>query len=539
MSRISLSWVMSSAILSFVWTVCCPVKAEPLPGPKVSRSGDPAIEQQLVNYQGQRGRIARERITSVSELSDVQPTDWYFRSLQSLVERYQCISGYPDGTFRPNRAITRKEFVAALNACLEKVTTLLAEGKGGSASQDDLALIKKLQENFAADLSVLRARLDSAEERVEELEENQFSTTTKLAGEAVFTLAGVATGNRINGEDITKNTVFGDRLRLEFESSFTGKDLLFTRLATGNTKNLLQGITPEGALGFEQDEENIVGLEVLLYQFPIGDRTTITVGPAGVATDDFTDTINVLDGDGGSGAISLFGTRNSIYYPPEGAGFGVRHEFNDVVAVSAGYLASEANDPNPGFGLFDGAYGAIAQLLISPSDDLQFGLTYVRGYNVEFGTGSNRANPKTFIEDLSGEEANIDSDSVGLGFSWQLGDRFVLGGWGAYSQVNVLSGDFDGENLDIWSWAVTLGFPDVLKKGNLAGVLVGMEPKVTRADTATLEDQNTSLHVEGFFQFQVNDNLAITPGIIWLTAPDHNNDNNDVVLGVIRTTFSF
>lgn len=40
------------------------------------------------------------QVTSVSQLSDVQPTDWVFQALQSLVERYGCIAGYPDGTFR-------------------------------------------------------------------------------------------------------------------------------------------------------------------------------------------------------------------------------------------------------------------------------------------------------------------------------------------------------------------------------------------------------------------------------------------------------
>ncbi len=47
------------------------------------------------------------QVTSVSQLSDVQPSDWAFQSVQSLVERYGCIAGYPDGTFKGNRAMTR------------------------------------------------------------------------------------------------------------------------------------------------------------------------------------------------------------------------------------------------------------------------------------------------------------------------------------------------------------------------------------------------------------------------------------------------
>jgi hypothetical protein len=37
-----------------------------------------------------------EQVTSVSQLSDVQPTDWAFQALQSLVEKYGCIAGYPE-----------------------------------------------------------------------------------------------------------------------------------------------------------------------------------------------------------------------------------------------------------------------------------------------------------------------------------------------------------------------------------------------------------------------------------------------------------
>ena len=60
-----------------------------------------------------------QNVTSVSQLSDVRPTDWAFPALQSLVERYGCIAGYPDRTFRGNQATSRYEFAAGLNACLD------------------------------------------------------------------------------------------------------------------------------------------------------------------------------------------------------------------------------------------------------------------------------------------------------------------------------------------------------------------------------------------------------------------------------------
>ncbi|MFM9159341.1 MAG: iron uptake porin, partial [Dolichospermum sp.] len=55
------------------------------------------------------------QVTSVSQLSDVQPNDWAFQALQSLVERYGCAAGYPNNTYRGNRALSRYEFAAGLN----------------------------------------------------------------------------------------------------------------------------------------------------------------------------------------------------------------------------------------------------------------------------------------------------------------------------------------------------------------------------------------------------------------------------------------
>ncbi|MDJ0583412.1 iron uptake porin, partial [Crocosphaera sp.] len=58
------------------------------------------------------------QVTSVSELQDITPTAWAYEALRGLVERYGCIVGYPDRTFRGKRSLSRWEFAAGLNACL-------------------------------------------------------------------------------------------------------------------------------------------------------------------------------------------------------------------------------------------------------------------------------------------------------------------------------------------------------------------------------------------------------------------------------------
>ena len=62
-------------------------------------------------------QYSSEQVTSVSQLSDVQPTDWAYQALSNLVERYGCVAGYPNGTYGGGKAMTRFEAAALLNAC--------------------------------------------------------------------------------------------------------------------------------------------------------------------------------------------------------------------------------------------------------------------------------------------------------------------------------------------------------------------------------------------------------------------------------------
>jgi hypothetical protein len=41
---------------------------------------------------------AMSQITNVQQLRDVAPTDWAYEALRSLVDRYGCISGFPNQT---------------------------------------------------------------------------------------------------------------------------------------------------------------------------------------------------------------------------------------------------------------------------------------------------------------------------------------------------------------------------------------------------------------------------------------------------------
>ena len=477
------------------------------------------------------------QIGNVNQLRDVSPTDWAYEALRGLVDRYSCIVGYPNQIYRGTKALSRYEFATGLNTCLNQIELLISSDK--SISREDLNIIMRLMQEFREELAILRGRTDGLQARVRELELTQFSTTTKLRGEVIFGLSNVFSG------EADKVAVLGNRTRLELETSFAGKDTLFTRLSTGNFPSLTQeNDTFEGNLGFAAPENNNLALEVLFYNFPLSENTKVIVGTAGIAADDLVNTVNILDGDGGSGAISAFGTRNPIYLPPGDAGVGIIHSLGDKLELSAGYLASPANDPSEGNGLFNGPYSALAQITFTPTDSITLGATYVRGYNQsDTETGSSLANLRSFTEERFGEAVPTVSDSYGLQVSWAISDRIILGGWGALTQVEALStlnGQIDRGNQDVINWAATLAFPDLGKEGNLAGIVIGREPYVSDSSIEAVgEDDDFSLHVEGFYEYQITDNISITPGVVWITAPDSNDDNDDLVIGTIRTTFRF
>jgi hypothetical protein len=498
------------------------------------------------------------QVTSVSELSDVQPTDWAFQALQSLVERYGVIAGYPDGTFKGNRALTRYEFGAGLNAALNRLNELIATNTADLVRQEDLATLQKLQAEFASELAALRGKLDSLEVRTAEVEANQFSTTTKLLGDATFVVADTfgdrvasPTENRANNtpaddtEDST-NAVFAYRTRLSFQTSFTGRDQL-TTILTQNTIPNLTRTTGTSMTRFTFDAEGREGiyLSQLVYRFPVGKQGTIWIGPRALQPAIFTPTLNASVG-GLNGAASRFAAFNPTIYRPgfDGAGAAFAYKFNNQLQLNAGYITfdSQASNPEEGNGFFNGNNAALAQLTISPNRQLDIGLTYVHKYfgngsfNLTGGTGS------AFARNPFGQNATS-TDNFGLQFNWRASTRFHLGGWFGYTLANQLSnGDNDATIINA---ALTFGFPDLFKEGNLGGFIIGVPPKVTSNDyrpTPTAvrrEDPDTSLHLEAFYTFRVNDNIRITPSCYLITKPEHNDANDPIWVGTFRTTFTF
>ncbi len=539
------------------------------------------------------------QVTSVSQLSDVQPTDWAYEALRSLVERYGCIAGYPDGTFRGNRALTRYEFAAGLNACLQQVERLIAANTTNFVTREDLATLQRLVDEFRTELTTLGTRVDTLEGRVGVLEDNQFSTTTKLSGEAIFSFIG-ATGGSPEGRDA--NIILVDRVRLNLQTSFTGKDLLITGLQANNFGG---GVTGEGSvqntlfpgtrdsllsegmtkLSFEPQfprfnpqslpgdlsdtiAPNDVQLYKLLYIFPSGiNNLTLFAGTAAEVSDAFPAIIPFSSE--GQGAVSRFATLNPVVRvsggtTQQGLASAVGFIWTPSPRIDLRALYGSVNAAIPGegagnvlgAGFFSGSTVAAAQLTLKPTNTIDLGLNYAHSYhdlNI-LGTGSSRFS--SGVLNIPGTTFNADGsvnlggflntpvnvNSVGATATWRFTPKIALTGYGAYFFVDSAAGPDASSNFS--SWMVGLSFQDLLKEGSTAGLLFGQPLyRVSAGGAATLEepgvDRATPYHVEAFYSFKVSNNINITPGAFVLFNPEGNANNDTTLVGVLRTTFSF
>lgn len=511
-----------------------------------------------------------QSVTSVSQLSDVRSNDWAFMSLQSLIERYGCISGDPNRAFRGLKAISRYEFAAGLNACLDKINEILTSGLADKVDKADVATIQKLQEEFATELSTLRGRVDKLELKTTKLESQQFSTTTKLFGQAIFGLQGrFANTSDINPRDGIRtateadpsiNLTFGYNLGLTFLTQFDtlNRSLLLIGLSAGNVSlrsgqqgNVFTLRDSYTSLGYEGTTNNQFVLSDLSYRFKVGNNAALIIGTAGVSPSAVFRGLNRFEGSG-NGPISAFAQRNPILGLGGGsAGIGFDWQISDRISLQGVYAAGDPTNATAG-GLFGGSYVAGLQATLVPSDSIDVALYYLRSYT----TGGSL---NTGIGDsvIGGFVTSFLTDAIGATINWRPNPYVNLGAWGGYTTSNAVNEAIvNSGTVETTNWLVYLNFPDLFKQGDLAGIYIGQPPKITSSNLlfdnipssiglpntlrgAAGAQPDTTTQVELFYRYRLTNNITITPGVIFIFNPLQTASSDTITIGTIRTTFSF
>jgi hypothetical protein len=487
------------------------------------------------------------------------------------VEQYGCVAGYPNGTFRGNRAMTRYEAAALLNACLDRITEVTDE-------------LRRLLKEFETELAILKGRVDGLEARVGELEATQFSTTTKLKAKTVWVAGATrAKGDNYNtggekGARAAYNAEYGGfsfsyDLRLGLKTSFSGKDLLYTRLRAGNmgetsvwdgngvSLNKLDTAAPGG---------NIVEVDRIYYRFPVGDSFTVQVGPLTRNTEMMGYKATAY-AKGGTKILDFFGGSlgtPGVWNKETGGGFGAIYsnkkqveKGNPYFTVAANYVADsgEANDSNPNTGGFmtDNSEGNITTQIAYGNKQWGFAAGYRYGQcgakfrtGTEYAVGDKFGTPCT-VTNADGESvrSGAQSNSVSLHGFWRPEDSGWMPSISAGVGKSFLSGNSDWDDATnkrgMASWMVGLTWNDVLLEGNALGYAVGQPQFVYDVEDGFVADGGYAMEL--WYSFQVTDNIQITPAIYWLSRPYGDNTQNvngdykslGVFGGLVQTTFKF
>ena len=471
-----------------------------------------------------------EQVTSITQFSDVYPTDWAYQALSNLVERYGCVAGYPNGTFRGNRAMTRYEAAALLNACLDRITEVTDE-------------LRRLIKEFETELAIIRGRVDGLEARVGELEATQFSTTTKLKGQADFFMGAVTYDDRgdcvADGGDCEDDQFsFSYRYTLNLNTSFTGKDLLYTRIRAGNMSNAWTN--SNHYLSDAKSGGSELKVDKLWYTFPMGDSFKVTVGALVenyymVETPTRYKPILKALKLGGYGAVMGAST---------GQGFGVQWRQNvepgeAAFNIAANYVADggEGADAVDGLGMFgddtDGLF--LSQVGYG---NRQWYLSALYAYK----HGKDESTPAMGYSTPGATSYDEALNAIGFRGYWTPEESGFIPTISAGFDYGFSDADDAGSTEEVKGWMVGLNWKDAFMDGNKLGVAFGSYSSyATEVKDAASDSDDASFAIEGFYDFQVTDNITVTPAVFYITNADGKEqaDGADSLGGLVKTTFKF
>jgi len=471
--------------------------------------------------------------SEVQNFSDVYPTDWAFQALTSLAERNGCAVANPTGS------ITRYEAATLINKCLGNVAQVTEEER-------------RLLNEFAPEIAVIKGRIDGLESRVGEYEAGQFSKTTKLTGKAAFVVGAV------NKDDATDDSMTMEySYTLNMNTSFTGRDLLYARIKTGNVNgyfgNKTQGtyLSDQGqgdaytscSIGAGSttaqtlscsDDYNYLQVDKLWYEFPLGDNFKGWVGPR-------VENYYML-----ASAPSIYrpvlkqfalGGNGPVYGSSTSAGFGVAWTQTQEdpsaarFAVSAAYTSKDGKSDTTKEGLF--GENAPTALLTK----VEYGSPR---WQVSFAASFKQNDWKDEYFATSAAMARaVGSSSTAIGFRGYWKPEEV--GFVPAIQFGYDSASVDSNSTSVKTakgWMIGLGWDDVVVDGNSAGVAFGSRMSVTKmgGGASIPGTEGDPFSWEAYYSFAVNDNVTITPAIFANEDPGNTVDNTGYV---VNTSFRF
>ncbi len=382
-----------------------------------------------------------------------------------------------------------------------------------------------------SDLSseVTQARVDGVEAQLGELMAGQFSSSTKMSGKAAFITGYVDNDAETDTDEITFEYMY----QLNLNTSFSGEDNLYTRIKTGNVGDHFKSKPNNTYLSAANGNGDVLKVDKLWYQFPVGDNLQVWVGPKIenyymlASSPSIYRPITKQFALGGNG--SAYGSSTS---PGFGAAWtqSVEDPMDPRFALSINYTAKDGAKSSKGFGDKSRDFLLTKVEYGSPMWQVSLAAAYKDG--VSGANGYDGYYHSALASSASGEMT-----SYGVRAYW----RPETSGAVPSVQVGYDTASFDeataGQAEETEGWMIGLNWNDLFIDGNTAGFAIGSEMAATEIKGGGTDPSEDNSVWEAYYTFKVNDGVTVTPAIFGST--DVTGKDKDVNGAVLLTEFRF
>ncbi|GCE65148.1 porin [cyanobiont of Ornithocercus magnificus] len=462
-----------------------------------------------------------EQVTSVFQFSDIYPTDWAYQALSSLVEQYGCVAGYPNRAFRGNRAMTRFEAAALLNACLNRV---------GEVTDG----VRRLTKEFEAELAVLGGRADGLEARIGELEATRFSTTTKLRGKTDFFIGGVGYEdrgkcNRQGGACTDDSISFSYRYTLNMDTSFTGKDMLYVRLRAGNMNNIWT--QNDSYLSDAKSGDNSLKVDKIWYHFsPI--RSSI--GEFKFTVGGLVENYYMLETPTRYKPILKafkLGGYGTVMGASTGQGIGLQWRQNSSRGKS-GFNAATTYVADGG----DGAKSAFKEGMLGENTDMiwlnqagyssrrwgVFALYGLKKADIDRKTGRVDVKAAMGYSTPAAKKLGRSLSVIGLRSYWSPKRNGLIPQISTGIDFGIAGTSRSSQAERTFGWMAGLNWRNAFLEGNNLAIGLGSYSSYATKIKGASSNKESNFAIEAYYDFQITDNIKITPAVFWISNAEGN-----------------
>ena len=450
--------------------------------------------------------------------STIQPSDWAFKAIKDLAQSRGC------NVSIPNKAISRFEAASLLNSCLGNVAEVTTTERN-------------LIDEFSSELATIKGRVDGLEAKFNEFEAAGFSDTTTLTGSAVMAIGAVDGGDEL-GDTETTQTLY--TYTMDLNTSFTGDDNLYVRLRSGSSGASI-GNKP---MVYHPDRysgtTDVLAVDKIWYQFPIGDSTTAWIGPKIENYYMYAATPSIYK-PGSQKAFKLGGL-SAAFGASTSTGVGVKYQVGDSPwAFSTNIVSKGAKGSSEGF-LSEGDTSKWDTMVAYTKPQWHASLTFSNQHN-GWNSFCYYATSKACDIDNSGDNTNPSHDGKGKpnGNAYAFRTYWRPAESGTITPevtigYDVLNVNNNGQTKfkEASSYMIGLGWSDMFRADDKIGAAYGAPLRAWKnTDGSDPADVDASMW-EIYYSFKPNDSITVIPAVFG--GSDVFADSEDDIFGVMVTS---